>query len=410
MGLRRIARSTSVVTLLALLWPLGCGRKDRARPMEGGPIVRVRLLQDQRQVTLTATRSPTLFPNSPRAQKLDLPTAAAIPVRMTETGWRVGNEAIDNAGELTLQGDGDGSLAVNGVAYRGRYRFVPVASGNGQFDVVNDVDIDGYLKGVLSRELLANWHEEAYRAQAIVARTYALYQWATIGGRGTFDVNDDVRSQVYGGMKAETAQSRAAVKATAGVVLAHPTPEGNKIFKAYFSSCCGGITQSAADAFNEPDIPPLSARYVGPLCSVSPHFNWGPVALSKSDLTRRLRTWGQGRGHPLKDMADLVAIDVWRPNQYGRPTRFLVTDARGTQYAMAAEEMRWAVNTGGVVLKSAFFKPINEVDSVRFAEGHGYGHGVGMCQWCAEIQAEDGVRGETIVLRSFPGSKLVRAY
>src|SRR4029453_17087778 len=99
-------------------------------------------------------------------------------------------------------------------------RFVP--GGNGSFDVVNDVDIDGYLKSVVSKELLRHWHDEAYRAQAIVARTYALYEVAGSEGRGRWDLNDDVRSQVYGGITAESAKSRDAVDATAGVVLAHP--------------------------------------------------------------------------------------------------------------------------------------------------------------------------------------------
>ena len=143
---------------------------------------------------------------------------------------------------------------------------------------------------------------------------------------------------------------------------------------------------------------------------MSPHFNWGPVVMSKADLTRRLRQWGVNRDHAIKTMADLVSIDLWKTNEYGRPARFIVTDTKGTQYALVAEEFRWAVNTGGVVLKSAFVKPVNEPDSIRFAEGHGWGHGVGLCQWCAETQAEEGMRGEEIVLRSFPGAKLVRAY
>ena len=426
MGLgRRIGRVVGVVVLLALVWPMGCGRKDRAASREGVPIVRVRLLQDQRVVTLSATRPPTASPDSPYSRRLDLPRGAPIPIRLTPQGWRVGDElvAADGArgsgsvggaefgvGQLTLQPDGDGSLGVNGTAYRGRYRFVPVAGGNGQFDVINDVDIDGYLKSVVSKEVLKDWHPDAFRAQAIVARTYALYEWASLGGRGNYDLNDDVRSQVYGGLKAESPKSQAAVNATAGVVLVNPGPDGNKVFKAYFSSCCGGITASAADAFNEPDIKPLSARFVGPQCSVSPHFNWGPIVMSKSDLTRRLRQWGVNRDHAIKTMADLVSIDLWKTNEYGRPARFIVTDTKGTQYALVAEEFRWAVNTGGVVLKSAFVKPVNEPDSIRFAEGHGWGHGVGLCQWCAETQAEEGMRGEEIVLRSFPGAKLVRAY
>jgi stage II sporulation protein D len=417
MGLgRRIGRLAGVLAVLAL-WPMGCTHKDRARSLEGVPVIRVRLLQDQHLVTLTATRPPTAFPNSLYARQLALSKNAAVPVRLTAAGWQVGGETVGGEvasglgiGELTLQPDGDGTLSVNGIAYRGRYRFVPVAGGDGRFDVVNDVDVDGYLKSVVSKEVLKEWHPDAFRAQAIVARTYALYEWASLGGRGTYDLNDDVRSQVYGGLGVESAKSKAAVDATAGVVLVNPGPDGNKVFKAYFSSCCGGITASAADAFNEPDIKPLSARYVGPLCSQSPHFNWGPVVLSKAELTRRLRQWGQNRDHALKGMADLVSIDLWKTNEHGRPARFLVTDARGTQYSLVAEEMRWAVNTGGVVLKSAFVRPVNEGDTVRFAEGHGWGHGVGMCQWCAESQAEEGMRGEEIVLRSFPGAKLVRAY
>jgi stage II sporulation protein D len=399
---------------------MGCGRKDRPRSLEGVPLVRVRLLQDQHLVTLSATRPPTASPNSPYSRQLDLPRGSAVPISLTGDGWRVGEQLIagdaagaggaGGVGELTLQPDGEGSLNINGNPYRGRYRFVPVAGGNGQFDVVNDVDVDGYLKSVVSKEVLPDWHPDAFRAQAIVARTYALYESATMGGRGTYDLNDDVRSQVYGGLKAESTKSVAAVDATAGVILVNPGPDGNKVFKAYFSSCCGGITASAADAFNEPDIKPLSARYVGPVCSQSPHFNWGPIVMSKAELTRRLRQWGANRDHAIKNMAELVAIDLWKTNEHGRPARFLVTDARGTQYALVAEEMRWAVNTGGVVLKSAFVKPINEPDTVRFAEGHGWGHGVGMCQWCAESQAEEGMRGEEIVLRSFPGAKLVRAY
>ena len=133
--------------------------------------------------------------------------------------------------------------------------------------------------------------------------------------------------------------------------------------------------------------------------------------MPKSELTRRMRLWAQNRDHPLKQMAELASIEVWKPNEFGRPARFLVIDARGVQYAVTSEEIRWAINTGGnTLLKSGFFRPVDEGNSIRFAEGHGLGHGVGMCQWCAESQAEEGVRGEDIALKSFPGTKLVRVY
>jgi stage II sporulation protein D len=402
----RFARHGWVVVLAALLWPLGCAHRARPRPLEGVPVVRVRLLQDQHLVTLTASRPPRVSLGGASTTPLDVPRNEAVPVRLTPQGWRVGDATFPSTGPLTIQPEADGTVAINGTPYRGRYRFVPTSQG---FDVVNDVDVDGYLKSVVSKELLWYWHDEAYRAQAIAARTYALYE-AAGDGRGHYDVNDDVRSQVYGGMPAESAKSREAVDATAGVVVAHKTDQGYKIFKAYFSSCCGGTTSSAADAFNEPNIKPLSARYVGPVCKDSPRFSWGPIVMSKADLTRRFKAWGSARGHAIKDMTDLAAVDVLTANEFGRPTRFLVTDAKGTRYALSGEEFRWSVNTGGVVLNSSFVKPINEATTVRFAEGHGWGHGVGMCQWCAQAYAEAGMAHEDIVLRSFPGTALKRAY
>ncbi len=226
-----------------------------------------------------------------------------------------------------------------------------------------------------------------------------------------FDLYDDQRSQVYGGIGAETDKSRRAVDETAGVVLVYGPPGNEKIFKAYFSSCCGGISQSAADAFGDPYIPPLSDQNNHSLCSASPKFNWGPVAISKTELTHRIRAWGVKRNRPEKGMAELSRIDIQAVNRWGRPTRFLITDAAGNRYSLSGEELRWAVNTNGTEatrLYSSFFKLINDPDVVRFVDCHGNGHGVGLCQWCAEARAEAGMRHEDIVLAAFQRAKLVR--
>ena len=112
-------------------------------------------------------------------------------------------------------------------------------------------------------------------------------------------------------------------------------------------------------------------------------------------------------------MAPVASVDIQAANHWGRPTRFVVTDTRGAKYSWTGEEIRWAVNTdaqAGTTLYSSFFKLINEPDKVKFVEGHGWGHGVGMCQWCAQRRAESGMRHEDIVLAAFQRSKLVRAY
>jgi stage II sporulation protein D len=246
-----------------------------------------------------------------------------------------------------------------------------------------------------------------------VARTYALYEARTAGIGRHYDVTDDTRSQVYGGIASETPKSRDAVLHTEGIVVAYG-PRGNeRIFKAYFSSCCGGVGQSAADAFGDPDIPPLREKRAGNLCNASPRFNWGPVVISKDELTRRIRAWGARRNRPEKDMGTVRSIDIAAVNTYQRPVRFYVTDSRGLRYSLSGEELRWACNAdanGGPILYSSFVRPVTQGDSIHFVEGHGWGHGVGMCQWCAQSLATRGVRHEDIVRYSYPGAVLVRAY
>ncbi len=93
--------------------------------------------------------------------------------------------------------------------------------------------------------------------------------------------------------------------------------------------------------------------------------------------------------------------------------RFVVTDSHGMRFSLAGEDFRQAFNTEagtGPTIYSSFFKPVNEVSTIRLIDGHGFGHGVGLCQWCAETEATRGIRHEVIATTAYPGSRLVRAY
>jgi stage II sporulation protein D len=399
-----------------LLLPLGCSSSvNPSSQSAAAPKIRVRLLSGVETVTL-ACGVPPLYQlsNQPAARQLNSPKNAVFTLTLTPQGWQAGNANLGGApgATLHLQPDHDGSVSVNGVAYRGKFRFVP--AGGAKFDVVNDLDVDAYLAAVVSKEMLPGWHEEAYKAQAVVARTYALYEKQTAGLDRYWDVWPDTRSQVYGGIPGESAKSRRAVADTAGIVVAAANPAGQpKIFKAYFSSCCGGISQSAADAFGETYIPALSDQDVHAACRASTRFNWGPIDVPKADLSKRIAAFGQRRNRPEQNIGALTRIDIQAQSRYGRPTRFLVQDAKGNKFSLTGEEFRWAVNTNapeGSILYSSFVKIINDGDKIRFVEGHGWGHGVGMCQWCAQKRAEDGLRHEDIVLAAYPTASLVRAY
>jgi len=398
--------------LLAIGFPSGCSQDIRPTDFSGKtPVVRVLIFQNQSSVTLTATNPPSIkLLSDVSDRRVDVSPSTPVTLTCSAAGWRLGSASF-GTGELLLTPNGEGSVSVFGHAYRGRYRFIPRADNT--FDVVNDVDVEGYLKGVLQKELLANFAEEAYKAQAVVARTYAIYEKQTRPKGSDFDLFSDEHSQVYGGIGAETAKSRKAVDDTHGIVAAYGPPDHERIFKAYFSSCCGGLGQSATEAFGDPITPPLSAQAVGTLCSESPKFSWPTIAISKAELTHRIQHYAQMHNMPEKDIAPIARIDIMSVNAVGRPVLFTITDAKNRRYAIVGEELRRAVNTDSTPqtkLPSSLFQLDNQPREIRFINGHGLGHGVGMCQWCAERRAEMGMGYQQIVLLAYPESKLLKAY
>lgn len=400
-----------MIAMVFLIAPLGCSPRNNTTADLEAPMVRVRLLNNVDRVNLSCADAPTIAVDGGRSKrKLGVGTGQTVVLTLGESGWLI-NGVDAGAGVMEMTQTSDGSVAINGLPYRGTFRFVPVTAG--RFDVVNDLDVESYLKGVLAKELFSDWHPEAYRAQAIIARTYALYEVKTNPTGRHWDLHPDVKSQVYGGMKAETEKATLAVQATRGAVVVYG-PEGQeKIFKAYFSSCCGGVSAAAGDVFGGQTIPPLEARFNGNTCSLSTRYNWGPIVVSKSELTRRLKLWGAKEGHAIANMPGVANVEIAMSNQFGRPRRYVITDTAGQQYSLLAEQMRWAINTdaaGGVTVFSSFFTPVAVGNDIQFTDGHGHGHGVGACQWCMQGRALAGDTAQTIVMKNFPSAKVVVAY
>src|SRR5215470_10165995 len=108
---------------------------------------------------------------------------------------------------------GTSPLQLGARGYRGTFR----VTGGKRVRVVNTVGLESYLWGVVPREMPDRWPAEALKAQAVVARSYALSHLETSGG--DFDLYPDTRSQVYGGIAAESQSAKDAVNATAGEVV-----------------------------------------------------------------------------------------------------------------------------------------------------------------------------------------------
>jgi len=407
--------------LAAFVFPLGCGHEHPpaadALP-SGPPVVRVRIASNESQVKLTASglaKSAVVRTTAGQVKRLSFPSNTAVPVSRTADGWQIGQTAIGPGG-MSIEPEPDGTLAVEGRAYHGSFHFVVKPGTN--FDVVNHLTVDDYLKGVLAAELYPQFHLEAYKAQAIIARTYAIFVARTASKDSTYDLHSDVRSQMYGGIKSETPKSLQAVSETAGIVVAYGKPGQERIFKTYYSSCCGGATQSVADAFAEPPMEPFTAKSVGRRCDISsgPYkakFDWPAIVISRDELARRFKMFGVNQKKPIKDLVGVRKVDIATRNAVGRPTSFTIEDNRGARFTLGSEHFRLAVGWDGTDttrLPSAFVTPVVQGNNVRFQDGKGFGHGVGMCQWCLEAQAKQGIRHEQIVRDAFPGAVLLKGY
>jgi stage II sporulation protein D len=183
-----------------------------------------------------------------------------------------GRELGTYASPLAVEG-GPGGLRVFGksgnAAVDGRYRgnLEIRASSLGGVSAINAIDIDSYVRGVVAGEMPSHWPQEALRAQAVAARTYAL---ATSKDGDGFDQYADTRSQVYNGIAGETGPTDEAVAATAGEIVAYDA----KPIVTYYFSTSGGRTENIENVFIGAAPAPYLVSVDDPYDDVSPRHTW----------------------------------------------------------------------------------------------------------------------------------------
>jgi stage II sporulation protein D len=211
---------------------------------------------------------------------------------------------------LVVSGAGPLGVPRSGI-YRGSLEFTPAAGG---IATVNAVGLDDYVRGVVAEEMPASWAPAALEAQAVAARTYAI---TTEVGAAAYDLYDDSRSQVYGGVGAETPATDAAVAATSGQIVTY----AGQPAVTYFFSSSGGYTASIQDAWPgatpEPWLQGVPDPYDG--AAADPYHSWSRQ-LSLAAATGALR--GLVRG-------TLVGIAVTHPGSSPRIVSARVIGTRG---------------------------------------------------------------------------------
>ena len=255
-------------SILAHYYPHTVLQPWRPRP------VRVLLKEKQSRVRISSP-APFLVVDA-RGRKLHLPAAASLAV----TGRFVVRHLHLKA-PLRFE-PGAQPLTVGGDGYRGDVVVKPRAGG---LMVVNVLPLDRYRRGVVPWEVPDGWHAATYEAQAVAARSYTL---ATLKPNADFDLYPDDRSQMYGGIRAETQHTNYAIGATAGQVLTY----GGHVITAYYSSTSGGRTAAVQDGLPGRPPEPYLVSVPDPYDTISPHDRWPTRELAPAWLGTKLGLQG----------------------------------------------------------------------------------------------------------------------
>jgi stage II sporulation protein D len=330
---------------------------------------------------------------------------------------RHGRELIETATPLAMTAIARRPIGYNGKQLEGTLRlFRRTDLGNGDFDLVTHVAMETYLPGVLQSELYQNWPEATFEAQAIAARSYGCCERSFWRRRRHYDVVAGPASQAWSGGEASP-RARSAVMATSGLVLVWK----GRMIPAYYSAACGGLPASGSDAIGKNPanaVRPLSVQSVSQrrdrgCCEDSPYASW-TVEFDRANVVRALAKYG--REHGRRDLAAIRridAIEVINRNPAGRPTRYRLASRQPLE--LGAEALRRALNTAGSEgegespLRASCIEFRTTSKGIE-AQGRGFGHGVGLCQYGARSMGRAGADSAAILARYYPGATVQRGW
>lgn len=363
-----------------------------------------------------------------------------------------------------VTGVGETRTWFKGYRYPGGFRYERINGGN--LTVVNIVDMEDYLIGVVPYEMSNSWPLEALKAQAVCARSYA-YNSLNHHSSYHFDICNGTDCQVYygfGGGSTYNANAAQAVEETAGVYAKY----NGKVIEAYYSASHGGASESVYNVWGSslstyPYLCGVKDPYEADTASLNPYSSW-TVSYTTSSLTQRLQSKGYGTGTTVasldltySDLGNVIAVKVNYANGQSntfKPTnmrstfgissiRFQVNNS-GSGSGGTASDGSLAVNGSGTLPEQDSYYVISgtgsvgktdredlyaisgsgSVDSVTSSsggstvtegnvvhvsgssyvfEGSGNGHQIGMSQWGAYAMAKRGFTYDEIITFYFPG-------
>lgn len=313
------------------------------------------------------------------------------------------------------------SFVFNEQVYPGDIELIP--TGTEDILIINIIGLETYLRGVVPNELVnhpTNEDLQAFMAQAIAARNYAIYKIAK-EDTGQFDVYADTRDQVYSGIAGYRSLADSAVRMTAGVIVEYKGMPA----KCFFHSTCGGHTERVQNVWQgQPALPYLQgvsdidSSTGAPFCIDSPHFYWTHSfpADTLDHLMKKYLTIANPTYTSRAMNYNITDINIVDRFPSFRVDTMKITTLDGKTYFVRGDRIRYLFRQAdGSLLRSDMFRI--EVVRNKYGEikelvlkGQGNGHGVGMCQWGAIGMSRKGYNYKEILSHYFPGTTINKIY
>lgn len=397
----------------------------QAQPLEN--TIRVGIWSNQRNILVSADVGYKIVNDDNNKTLGTFPANEKAAIAYSDGAFTLNGKKID-AVKLKIQkakNDEEYSIEVNNKKYRGDIS-IHITNGNAGMTVINTLPVEKYLYGIIAKEISPNWPLEAVKAQAVAARTYALYNKNKHQNDG-YDVCATTDCQVYGGRESEVPRGIKAVDTTADQVIVYQ----GKLIPAYFHSSSGGYTENSETVWGT-YLPYL--RGVVDYDQDSPQYKWekqvtpneleealsragysiGTIkAIGISPLTAQpvstvdrgisgrvkiIRFIGsngsiQLTGEKLRKILSLKSslfdIRIMLPVQ--KSIEFEISDGIGNYGSKKVEiNLPPRSEKGYFTDKEDIHRISGRANEIIIISGYGWGHGIGLSQWGAKAMAEKG--------------------
>ena len=323
---------------------------------------------------------------------------------------------IFSGSNISFRGKDQGRLfQIGNKKYQGNVHFQIKAK---VVQVINFVDLESYIKGVVPAEIgkLEKNEIEALKAQAIASRTYAMKKLEQSGNqqkKSDFDVSSGIGDQVYSGSSRRNKLSDLAVDETFGQVAFYK----NSLIHAFYHSTCGGRTEFGKNVFSGGNVPYLQgvADNFGQndFCEKSPHHRW-VESFSFGEIEKTLKNNISSNQNIFKNSISNILVNSRFKSGRIKELK-LIFGSRSNMITLQGDQLRRTIRKkDGNILRSNLFRiakygPKGNPTGFMLI-GAGNGHGVGMCQWGAIGMARQGFGYRQILNHYYRGINIKKLY